>query len=161
MLCRSRNHPQSIHEIYSAIHLVSEASPAIMEGDGSHFGLASPDLLEKIDRLFACNVGEHVDLPQLVVVGDQSSGKSSVLEALTKLPFPRESGLCTRFATQITFRRAQETHVTVSVIPAQDASEEHKTVCRAWTVSGLRSLDAGSFASIMTQVRLFFTISLR
>lgn len=31
---------------------------------------ASPN---KIDRLFACNVGEYVALPQLVVVGDQSS----------------------------------------------------------------------------------------
>ena len=132
-----------------------------MKGNGSHFGLASPDLLEKIDRLFACNVGEHVDLPQLVVVGDQSSGKSSVLEALTKLPFPRESGLCTRFATQITFRRSQETHVIVSVIPAQDASEEHKTAARAWTINALRSVDTGSFASIMTQVCGFFTTSLQ
>jgi len=132
-----------------------------MKADGSHFGLASPDLLEKIDRLFACNVGEYVDLPQLVVVGDQSSGKSSVLEALTKLPFPRESGLCTRFATQITFRRSPETHVTVSVIPAQDASEEHKTATRAWTVNGLRSLDAGTFANIMTQVRKSSALSLQ
>lgn len=90
-----------------------------MKADGSHFGLASPDLLEKIDRLFACNVGEYVDLPQLVVVGDQSSGKSSVLEALTRLPFPRESGLCTMFATQITFRRSPETHVTFANIMTQ------------------------------------------
>ena len=42
-----------------------------MEGDSSHFRLASLDPLKKIDRLFACNVGEHVDLPQLVVIGDQ------------------------------------------------------------------------------------------
>ena len=109
----------------------SVISPATMKETGSHFGLASADFLEKIDRLFACNIREYVDPPQLVVVGDQSSGKSFVLEALTKLPFPRESGLCTRFATQITFRRSQETHMTVSVIPAQDASEEHKTAARA------------------------------
>jgi len=70
-----------------------------MKADGSHFGLGSPDLLKKIDRLFAYNVGEYVDLPQLMVVSDQSSGKSSVLEASTRLPLPRESGLCTRFAT--------------------------------------------------------------
>ena len=132
-----------------------------MKIPGSHFGLANPGLLEKIDQLFACNVGEYVDLPQLVVVGDQSSGKSSVLEALTKLPFPRESGLCTRFATQITFRRSQETHVTVSVIPAQDASEEHKTAARAWTKNDLRSLDADSFADIMKQVCGFSTTSLQ
>ncbi|KAL9129208.1 MAG: hypothetical protein Q9217_002277 [Psora testacea] len=125
----------------------------MMEGDGSNFGLASPDLLEKIDRLFACNVGEYVDLPQLVVVRDQSSGKSSVLEALTNLPFPRESGLCTRFATQITFRRSsQEKQVSVSVIPADNATEEHKAACRAWTMNDFQSLDAASFADIMKQV---------
>ncbi|KAI9717339.1 MAG: hypothetical protein M1828_007227 [Chrysothrix sp. TS-e1954] len=122
-----------------------------MESSSLHFGLASQDLLDKIDQLFACNVGEYVDLPQLVVVGDQSSGKSSVLAALTKLSFPRESNLCTRFATQITFRRTQETHVTASVIPAQDASEEHALKVRSWTKNGLQSLDVKSFADIMRQ----------
>ena len=136
-------------------------SPAIIGETGSHFGLASADLLEKIDRLFAYNIGEYVNLPQLVVVGDQSSSKSSVLEVLTQLLFPRESGLCTRFATQITFRRSREIYITVSVIPAQDASEEYKTAARAWTMNDLRSLDAGSFANIITQVCGFFTISLR
>lgn len=32
-------------------------------------------MLEKIDQLFNCGVGEYIDLPQIVVVGDQSSGK--------------------------------------------------------------------------------------
>lgn len=68
--------------------------------------LADLVMLEKIDRLFACNVGHYIDLPQVVVLGEQASGKSSVLEGLTNLPFPRDSGLCTRFATQIIFRRA-------------------------------------------------------
>ena len=67
-----------------------------MEGNGSYFGLTSPDLLEKIDRPFPCNVGEYVDLPRLVVIGDQSSGKSSVLETLTKLPFPRAAVVAMR-----------------------------------------------------------------
>lgn len=56
-------------------------------------GLAEPVMLEKIDKLFACGVGELVDLPQIVVVGDQSSGKSSVLEGLIQKPLPRDAGL--------------------------------------------------------------------
>ena len=57
--------------------------------------------LEKIAKFRSCGIGEHVDLPQLLVCGDQSAGKSSVLEGVTGLPFPRKDGLCTRFATEI------------------------------------------------------------
>jgi hypothetical protein len=34
--------------------------------------MIDPSLLDKIDKLFACGVGDHIPLPQLVVVGDQS-----------------------------------------------------------------------------------------
>lgn len=34
--------------------------------------MVDPSLLDKIDKLFACGVGDHIPLPQLVVVGDQS-----------------------------------------------------------------------------------------
>jgi hypothetical protein len=116
-------------------------------------GLVSPSLLEKIDRLFACNAGEYVDLPQLVVVGDQSSGKSSVLEGLTGLPFPRDSGLCTRFATKITFRRSTEANIVASIIPAKSSTQERQQRLRAWSTSPMQSLDADSFRNIMEQVR--------
>jgi predicted ATP-dependent endonuclease of OLD family len=115
-------------------------------------GLADPVLLDKIDKLFACNVGEYIDLPQLVVVGDQSSGKSSVLEGLTALPFPRDSGLCTRFATQITFRRSKEQGITVSIIPARDASADHAEVARNWVKKDLKTLDSSSFIQIISEV---------
>lgn len=117
--------------------------------------LADPILLEKIDKLFACNVGEYIDLPQLVVVGDQSSGKSSVLEGLTKLPFPRDSGLCTRFVTQIIFRRAldgNERRIVASVIPASDADPDRAALLRAWKGEDLQDLDPGAFSKMMREV---------
>ena len=128
------------------------APPEIVKADNIATGLADPSLLEKIDKLFACNVGDHVDLPQLVVVGDQSSGKSSVLEALTRLPFPRESTLCTRFATQITFRRSHDIGVAASIIPSPNSSVDHQRAVREWRRENLRALDPATFASIMEEV---------
>lgn len=46
-----------------------------------------------------------MDLPQLIVCGDQSSGKSSVLAAISGVPFPKRDNLCTRFATEVILRR--------------------------------------------------------
>jgi hypothetical protein len=114
--------------------------------------MADPILLEKVDKLFATGVGEHIPLPQIVVVGDQSSGKSSVLEGLTGLPFPRDSGLCTRFATQITFRRAPTKTISVSIIPARGSSEEHQDEARKWSKTDLKELTPGEFAGIMREV---------
>ncbi|OJD21879.1 hypothetical protein ACJ73_06779 [Blastomyces percursus] len=76
-------------------------------------------ILGIIDKLRELGVSENVSLPQLVVVGDQSSGKSSLLEGLTGLSFPIASDLCTRFATQIVLRRApaEEAIARVTIIP--------------------------------------------
>ena len=115
-------------------------------------GLADPDALHKIDDLFACGVGDHIDLPQLVVVGDQSSGKSSVLQAFMNLPFPRDSGLCTRFATQVMFRRAAEARVSVSIKPASKASSEHVDRVKNWAKTDIHVLDTETFAAIMKEV---------
>jgi GTPase SAR1 family protein len=42
-----------------------------------------------------------------VIVGQQSAGKSSLLQSLTDIPFPVGGGLCTRFATRIISRRTE------------------------------------------------------
>ena len=110
--------------------------------------------LKTVDRLFATGAGEYISLPQIIVVGDQSSGKSSILEGLTKLPFPRESELCTRFATQIVFRRDPVQSISVSIIPHNDATDEHAAKVRAWAKPDLREMDGSTFAAIMKEVHL-------
>ncbi|KAL6693950.1 P-loop containing nucleoside triphosphate hydrolase protein [Trichoderma pleuroticola] len=97
------------------------AHPAMAPTLGSSLeaqGLADEQrgLLDLIDRLQFAQL-DNVKLPQIVVVGDQSAGKSSVLEALSGTPFPRDAGACTRFATEIRLRRAKETNLKVSIIP--------------------------------------------
>ncbi|KAI6684403.1 hypothetical protein NL676_030316 [Syzygium grande] len=54
-------------------------------------------LLDAVDKLRNLNVmKEGIPLPTIVVVGDQSSGKSSVLESLASISLPRGQGMCTR-----------------------------------------------------------------
>lgn len=88
--------------------------------------LTSPDRLSKIDKLRETNTKQYVPLPQLVAVGDQSSGKSSLLEGLTGIPFPRSLGGCTRYATQISHRRENKVSIKISIIPASSASDDEK-----------------------------------
>ena len=135
----------------------SEASSTLFVGDSPlTTDAGSQNNLEKIDELFARGVGQYVALPQIVVVGDQSSGKSSVLEGLTDLPFPRDSGLCTRFATQIIFRRDKETKVSVSVLPAKNAGSKHQRRVKNWSKHDLRNLSAEDFANIINEVQISF-----
>ncbi|KAA8538903.1 hypothetical protein F0562_025595 [Nyssa sinensis] len=54
-------------------------------------------LLDAVDKLRHLKVTqEGIQLPTIVVVGDQSSGKSSVLESLAGINLPRGQGICTR-----------------------------------------------------------------
>lgn len=93
-------------------------------------------------------------MQQLVVVGDQSSGKSSLLEALTGLPFPVAGTLCTRFATHIVFRRTapgEGEQITVSIIPSELGGEQRKATLREFT-STYDALDAEEFAELISDV---------
>ncbi|KAK5102584.1 hypothetical protein LTR70_000442 [Exophiala xenobiotica] len=78
---------------------------------------AHEKLLNVIDHLRSQGVSRYIDLPQLIVCGDQSSGKSSVLEAVSSLKFPTKDALCTRFATELILRRNPEVTSTVTIIP--------------------------------------------
>ncbi|GJJ72818.1 hypothetical protein EMPS_05176 [Entomortierella parvispora] len=62
-------------------------------------------IIDKINKIQSHGLSHKFSIPQMAIIGDQSSGKSSVLEAISKLSFPRDKGMCTRFATQVNLRR--------------------------------------------------------
>ena len=88
----------------------------------------SSQRLEEIAGLRARGIGDRISLPQLVVCGDQSAGKSSILEGITGLPFPRKDGICTRFATEIILTYTEDqTCMLAEIIPSSLRSEDAKT----------------------------------
>ena len=64
------------------------------------------DTLDALARIRDVCQGE-LSLPQLCVVGDQSSGKSSLLQCITGVDFPVKSGICTRVPTLVECRRSE------------------------------------------------------
>ena len=57
--------------------------------------------IDLIDALRQLGLEKDVSLPAIAVVGDQSSGKSSVLEALSGVQLPRGSGWQEKNLTRI------------------------------------------------------------
>lgn len=76
-------------------------------------------LLDEIDKLRRSGISDHVSLPQIAVCGDQSSGKSSCLEAISGIPFPRKDTLCTCFATELVLRKSLTESIVVNIVPSQ------------------------------------------
>ncbi|KAI1075851.1 P-loop containing nucleoside triphosphate hydrolase protein [Whalleya microplaca] len=90
------------------------------------------DLLDIVDSLRSHGVSHYVDLPQIIVCGSQSSGKSSTLESLSGIAFPTAEGLCTRFATELILRRGEKPEIKVHIQPAAGRTEQERILLSAF-----------------------------
>ncbi|KAH7161622.1 P-loop containing nucleoside triphosphate hydrolase protein [Dactylonectria macrodidyma] len=87
-------------------------SPTSVDPGESFFHTSFQDIGKKLK---ACNdtlgelqqlgVSHDVQLPELVLVGDQSAGKSSLMSGLANLELPRSEGTCTRCPLHIRVSR--------------------------------------------------------
>ncbi|KAF2172905.1 hypothetical protein M409DRAFT_62563 [Zasmidium cellare ATCC 36951] len=69
----------------------------------------SRQLIQAIQMLEALNVDATLpSLPKFVVIGDQSAGKSSIIEAVSEITLPRSAGTCTRCPFRITTTAAKD-----------------------------------------------------
>ncbi|KAI1469611.1 P-loop containing nucleoside triphosphate hydrolase protein [Daldinia caldariorum] len=91
------------------------------------------DLLDIVDSLRSHGVSHYVDLPQIIVCGSQSSGKSSTLESLSGIAFPTAEGLCTRFATELVLRRGDKPEIKVHIQPSTSRDKEERARLLSFT----------------------------
>ncbi|KAK4095885.1 hypothetical protein N658DRAFT_519494 [Parathielavia hyrcaniae] len=89
-------------------------------------------LLDSIDQLRLQGINNYISLPQIIVCGDQSSGKSSVLEAISGVSFPVKSNLCTRFPTELVLRRTSRISASVSIVPNESRPETERKALLAF-----------------------------
>jgi hypothetical protein len=68
----------------------------------------SSDIYKELDRIASFPLMEKLDLkpPKIIVIGNESHGKSTLLERIIGLPlFPKEKGICTRCVIRVHLRR--------------------------------------------------------
>uniref|UniRef100_A0A1I8FZV8 Dynamin-type G domain-containing protein n=1 Tax=Macrostomum lignano TaxID=282301 RepID=A0A1I8FZV8_9PLAT len=64
--------------------------------------------LDQISKLRGLGFAKELKLPSIVVIGDQSSGKSSVLETISGVSFPRGNGVVTLCPLQLSMRSSDK-----------------------------------------------------
>ncbi|KAJ5380795.1 uncharacterized protein N7496_003223 [Penicillium cataractarum] len=66
------------------------------------------DLVRKIQELSHLGIEDNkIALPKICVVGDQSTGKSSLIEGISEIQVPRSAGTCTRCPMEINLSESQ------------------------------------------------------
>ena len=122
---------------------------------GSLFDDQQVRLFDSMHRLSGLRVSSDIEAPQLVVVGAQSSGKSSLLEALVRFHFPVDSTKpTTRFPIKLVLRKADIEMTRVRIEPGSNRSIIEENLRRF--AEGL-SLD--SFDDIMKKVKAKLAVS--
>ncbi|XP_077066930.1 myxovirus (influenza virus) resistance G [Siphateles boraxobius] len=71
----------------------------------SHLEESIRPYIDLIDTLRSVGIHKDLALPTIAVIGDQSSGKSSVLEAISGVALPRGSGIVTRCPLELRLKK--------------------------------------------------------
>ena len=102
-----------------------------------NFGQLSPylkefqrvlDTLDEIRNLIGNNDND-VKIPTVVVIGDQSHGKSSLMELISGVDLPRNQEICTRVPAELQLRKCDQNHPDPCVyISANEAELKQRSI---------------------------------
>ncbi|KAJ5759324.1 hypothetical protein N7520_006480 [Penicillium odoratum] len=105
----------------------SPQSPATLD----QMTLDMRDLVKKVQKLSHLGIEDNrIALPKVCVVGDQSTGKSSLIEAISGIRVPRSAGTCTRCPMEIILRESEADQAwkcTISLVRGS-LYDPHKTL---------------------------------
>ncbi|KAH9175022.1 P-loop containing nucleoside triphosphate hydrolase protein [Lactarius sanguifluus] len=96
---------------------VDNTSDLSLENDhiGAPVGLSNSQyvaqkrkMLDAVNRLRETGAQLDLDIPVIAVLGSQSAGKSSLIEAISGITLPRASGTCTRCPTECQLSHSSE-----------------------------------------------------
>jgi predicted GTPase len=68
-----------------------------------------------IDKLRANDIDSYIDLPEIAVMGDTSSGKSSLLSALTQIQLPSNDQITTRCPLRLRMEKSDKVKATLQL----------------------------------------------
>lgn len=72
------------------------------------FGVTAQKIISCNQKLQELGINDTIDLARIVVIGDQSTGKSSLIEAISGIVVPKASGLCTKCPIAINLSNASD-----------------------------------------------------
>ena len=92
----------------------------------SKYGHSTRALIDVINHLRDCGTEQVIPLPKIAVIGNQSAGKSSLIEAISRIRVPRSKGTCTRCPMEVVLRRGEFWCCRVSLRFDYDIPDESK-----------------------------------
>ncbi|PQE30378.1 dynamin family protein [Rutstroemia sp. NJR-2017a WRK4] len=111
---QSMHHAASVPQ-YFQNNRVTPSTTNIEIIDVDAIGKHSKVFINAIDELRQYDIEHVVKLPKIIVVGDQSAGKSSMMSALTGTHIPRKNGTCTRCPANIVTSAAETWSCSISL----------------------------------------------
>jgi len=92
----------------------------------TNYAFSRQELNKLTKMLRDAGIEEVIKLPKIALIGNQSAGKSSLIEAISQIKVPRASGTCTRCPMEVVLSSSsQPWQAKVSLRPSKEDPRSH------------------------------------
>ncbi|KAI0487418.1 hypothetical protein F4859DRAFT_509987 [Xylaria cf. heliscus] len=90
------------------------------------------NILNVISKLHSSRLTQAVNAPSILVYRDRSSGRGTLLSAITGIPFPVNESLCSQLVIELALHRNEVPRISAEIIPGSCRSNEEREVLSAF-----------------------------